>query len=249
MALEVAGFGVGAVLFVAGVWCLLRSPRLRPYRFLGAAVIGVTSAFWITEGRPYYVGGLFALCFAAASVELEGVLRARWRPALVLAYVVSAAVAVSWLPVKPISAYVGQPYSPMNMELEEFGWPQVAASVAAAYDSLSPQERAGTTIVTESYWQAAAIEQFRPDLPRPYSGARGFWYFGRPPEDAGTTLFVGSERDRLLKYFDDVRQIAAIDNGHDVNNVNQGAPIWVCRGRHASWQQLWPEFRHMTFRW
>lgn len=249
MALEQAGVGVGAVLVVLGVWWLLRSPRLRPYRFLGTTVLGVTVVFWLMSGRPYYVGGVFALCFAASAVELDRLLPDRWRPVVALAYAVSAAIAVSWLPVKPISAYADQPYSPMNMELEEFGWPQVARSVAQAYEGLPAAQRDSATIVTETYWQAAAIEHFEPDLPRPYSGGRGFWYFGAPPEDARITLFVGSDRERLLDHFGSVRELGRIDNGHRVNNMNQGAPIWLCEDRVASWAEMWPAFRHLRFHW
>ncbi|EHR60212.1 ArnT family glycosyltransferase [Saccharomonospora cyanea] len=249
MALEQAGYGVGAVLVVLGVWWLLRSPRLREYRFLGLTVLGVTAVFWASSGRPYYVGGMFALCFAVSAVELDRVLTSRWRPAMALAYAVSALVAVSWLPIKPISAYAGEPYDPMNMELEEFGWPQVAASVASVYAGLPPERQATTTIVTETYWQAAAIEKFEPGLPHAYSGGRGYWYFGSPPEDARLTLFVGADRDRLDDYFDQVKQIGTVDNGHEVNNDNQGAPIWLCEGRKASWAELWPSFRHMHFKW
>ncbi len=253
MALEQAGIGVGAVLVVLGTWWLLRDPELRAYRFLGSTVLIVTAVFWLTEGRPYYVGGLFALCFAVAATRLDRMFThlrpVQWKPVVAVAYAVSAAVAISWLPVEPISAYAGEPYSPMNMELEEFGWPQVADDVAGAYHSLPPDTRATTAIVTETYWQAAALEHFRPDLPRPYSGSRGFHYFGRPPESASATLFVGSDRERLSRYFGELRLLHRIDNGRAVNNGNQDEPIWLAGERTASWERLWPEFRHMTFTW
>ncbi|WP_019816228.1 ArnT family glycosyltransferase [Saccharomonospora saliphila] len=254
MALEQAGIGVGAVLVVLGVWWLSRRDELRPYRFLGLTVLGVTAVFWATAGRPYYVGGLFALCFAVAAVRLDTVLTERWRPArwkpvVAVAYAVSALVAISWLPIKPISAYAGEPYSPMNMELEEFGWPQVADSVARAYHELPDGLRADVTIVTETYWQASAVEHFRPDLPRPYSGGRGFYYFGVPPSSSRATLFVGASRDELAPHFGAIRRVGVIDNGREVNNGNQGEPIWLCVERSRPWDELWPEFRHMTFTW
>ncbi|WP_235998778.1 ArnT family glycosyltransferase [Qaidamihabitans albus] len=249
MALQQAGIVVGAPLFVLGVWWLLRSPRLRPYRFLGVTVVLVTAVFWLNAGRPYYVGGLFALCFAAAAVELDRRLPARWRWLYVPAYAVSAAIAISGLPVQPISSYADRPYSPMNMELEEFGWPEVAADVARAYRALPAEERERAAIVTDSYWQASAIEQFEPRLPPVHSGSRGYWYFGAPPDSATSALFVGADQERLLGYFASVRQVATIDNEHRVNNANQGEPIWFCEDIRAPWSQLWPEFRHMTFRW
>ncbi|GAB3494375.1 ArnT family glycosyltransferase [Amycolatopsis cihanbeyliensis] len=252
MALHQAGVVVGAVLFAFGTWWLLRSDRLRPYRFLGWTVLGVTAVFWINAGRPYYVGGLFALCFAAGAVEMCRGLPRRWlRWGLVPAYAVSAAVAISGLPITPVSEYTGEPYSPMNMALEEFGWPQVAEDVANAYWALPPERRANVSIVTDSYWQAAAVEKFAADrgLPPVHSGSRGAWYFGAPSEEATSTLFVGADRQRLLPYFAEVRQVASLDNEHRINNSSQGAPVWLCTGRVAPWAQLWPEFRHMTFRW
>ncbi|WP_216216059.1 ArnT family glycosyltransferase [Amycolatopsis aidingensis] len=252
MALHQAGVVVGAVLFVFGTWWLLRSDRLRPYRFLGWTVLGVTAVFWINAGRPYYIGGLFALCFAAGAVEMCRRLPRRWlRWGLVPVYAVSAAVAISGLPITPLSEYAGEPYSPMHMALEEFGWPQVAADVADAYWALPPEQRANVSIVTDTYWQAAAVEKFAADrgLPPVHSGSRGAWYFGVPPEEATSTLFVGADRQRLLPYFAGVRQVASLDNEHRINNSSQGAPVWLCTGRVAPWTQLWPEFRHMTFRW
>jgi hypothetical protein len=252
MALHQAGVVVGAVLFVFGTWWLLHSPRLRPYRFLGWTVLAVTALFWINSGRPYYVGGLFALCFAAASVELPRHAPRRWlRWTLVPAYAVSAAVAISALPVIPVENYAGEPYSPMNMALEEFGWPEVSRDITDIYLSLPPDQRADTTIITETYWQAAAVDKFARDrdLPEVYSGSRGYWYFGSPPEAAGTTLFVGSTPDRLGRYFGEVRQVGTLDNGQGVNNGSQGMAVWLCSGRLGSWSELWPQFRHMTFRW
>ncbi len=252
MALHQAGVVVGAVLFVLGTWWLLRAARLRPYRFLGWTVLAVTALFWLNSGRPYYVGGLFALCFAAGSVELARHLNARWmRWTLVPAYAVSAAVAISGLPVTPVEEYAGEPYSPMNMALEEFGWPEVAGDVADAYLALPAEQRARTAIVTDTYWQASAISKFARDrgLPEVHSGSRGYWYFGRPPETATDTLFVGSGPQRLEQYFADARQVGAIDNGRGVNNGSQGVALWLCTGRLAPWSELWPQFRHMTFHW
>lgn len=251
MALKQAGLVVGALLLLYGVWRLLRSKELRAYRFLGVAVPVVTVIFLLSAGRPYYVGGLFALCWAAGAVELERRAPPRWLrwPVTVPAFVISAVVAVSWLPVQPISAHAGEPYNPMNMALEEFGWPQVVADVAAAYHSLPPRQREHTAIVTETYWEAAAIDQFGDQygLPPAHSGGRGYWYFGPPPESSTATLYVDSTEQRLRHYFTDVRQIATIDNDHNINNQTQHAPVWLATGRTAPWQQLWPDLRHMKY--
>jgi hypothetical protein len=32
---------------------------------------------------------------------------------------------------------------------------------------------------------------------------------------------------------------------YDVDNEEQGAPLWRCDGLRRSWEQLWPELRHI----
>ncbi|OZM73433.1 glycosyltransferase [Amycolatopsis antarctica] len=252
MALEQAGMAVGAAFVLWGGWRLLRSPHLRPYRFLGWTVLGVTLVFLVNSGRPYYVAGLFALCFAAASADIERRLPARswaWRTAIPI-YAASAAFAIQGLPVTPLTYYADKPYHPMQMALEEFGWPEFVDDVASTYRALPPEQRARTTVVTETYWHAAAIDRFGPDrgLPEAFSTGRGAWYFGMPPEDASTTLFVGWKRGELRRHFSDVQWVSTVDNGHRVPNVTQGMPIFLCEGRRQSWAESWPELRHMSFR-
>lgn len=252
MALEQAGLVVGAALLLWGVRTLLRAPGFVPYRFLGWTVAGVTVVFVANSGRPYYVAGLFALCFAAGAVDIERRLPARsvgWK-LLVPVYAASAAFAIQGLPITPLADYAGKPYDPMQMALEEFGWPEFVDDVADAYHALPPDQRERTAIVTETYWHSSAIDQFGPErgLPNAHSTGRGAWYFGAPPESATVTLFVGWQRTKLQRYFGDVRQVSTVDNGQQVPNVTQGMPIWLCEGRAKPWSQAWPELRHMSFR-
>jgi hypothetical protein len=37
---------------------------------------------------------------------------------------------------------------------------------------------------------------------------------------------------------------ATIHNGYGVQNDEEGAPVWICSGRRASWSALWPRLRH-----
>lgn len=60
--LMTAGVGVGMVLFCYGLWRLLRSPELRPYRFLGWTFVGLVVFFLATNGRFYYVAEIFRGC-------------------------------------------------------------------------------------------------------------------------------------------------------------------------------------------
>ena len=35
------------------------------------------------------------------------------------------------------------------------------------------------------------------------------------------------------------------DNGLELDNDEQGTPVWICRQPRRSWSQVWPELYHM----
>ncbi|MGA3228665.1 MAG: hypothetical protein ABSD51_01845 [Candidatus Binatus sp.] len=61
-----------------------------------------------------------------------------------------------------------------------FGWPEMAATVAKVYNSISPNERAKTAIFTRNYGEAAAIDFFGPryGLPQAISGHMSYYLWG-----------------------------------------------------------------------
>lgn len=251
--LRMAGYAVGAAFLLWGVLQLLRSPAYKSYRFLGWTALGVPAVFLITDGRAYYVAGLFALLFGAAAADIERRFADgswAWRAAIPI-FVASAYFAVQGLPMTPLSVYADKPFHPMQLALEEYGWPEFVDDVSTAYLMMPTEHRQQTSVVTETYWHAAAIEQFGPErgLPdRAYGTGRGAWYFGEPPESLPNTLFVGWDKKHLLEYFDSVRLVSTVDNEHKVPNLTQGMPIWLCEGRKQPWSEIWPEARHMGFR-
>ncbi|WP_248488655.1 glycosyltransferase family 39 protein [Tsukamurella sp. PLM1] len=74
-----AGLLIGLPLLLAGVVALLRSRDLRPYRFLGVALVLVVAAIVLTHGRAYYLASVYALPMAAGAVVAEGWLARRGR--------------------------------------------------------------------------------------------------------------------------------------------------------------------------
>ena len=249
LALFVSGLPVGAPLLCYGLWRLLRAPRLRPYRFLGVAVLATTAFFVVTGGRYYYVVGMFALCWAAGATEIEhaierGAGRAWRRATGRVAFGVAAVVVVlTTLPVLPVSSIGRVPGLGSPFAAEEIGWPQLADTVTTAYRALPAEQQATTVVVTETYRQAGAVERFAPPELRPaYSGSRGYWFLAVPPADTTTVLFVGGDPPMLARWFGSVRQVGTVDNGLGIRNVNQGAPVWLCTEPRAPLPDMWPDF-------
>jgi len=240
------GLPAGAVLFCYGIWRLLRSAELAPYRFLGWTIIGVIAVFLVTNGREGYVTGVFALAMGAAVVELCRRRPATWWrwtttwPVYALTAVIAVAIT---LPLRPLSwdrGGLGSPVTALST-----GWPELTAAVADAVHRLPEGEGQGTVVLADTYWQASALDQFGPayGLPNVYSGNRGFWYFGPPPDGSGPTVFLGSDATTLRRYFGNVRKVGSFNNPQGMPGINAGVSIWVCTEQRATWSQMWPDLR------
>jgi 4-amino-4-deoxy-L-arabinose transferase-like glycosyltransferase len=245
MALFLAGFPFGAVLLCYGLWRLWRSAELRPYRFLLPTTLGVTAVFVAASGRVYYMAGLYALLWAVGAVELQRLRPGAWWRWLAWPVVlVSAGVtAYTQLPIFPLSKVDSSNY----ISAGSTGWPQLADTVAGAYRALPPETRRNTVIVTDTYWHSGAIDRYGPErgLPRAYSRNRGYWFFGRPPESATTTLFVSADPADMRPYYADVRLVASADNPHGFQGLSRGLNVWLCTGQREPWSKLWFDIRRM----
>lgn len=250
------GVGVGIVLGFYGWWRLLAAPELRYYRFFGWAAIAVVLFFLVTQGRSYYANGLFPVLWAVGAVgfqrrrELTQAAGQRnhlgW--AVWPAFAVSLILPITSLPVWPAASFAGKPYNVANfLYLGQFGWPEMADTVDEVYEALPPAQRETTAILTQDYWAASAMEYYGPDvgLPSAYSGSRGFWYFGHPPERATRVIHLGEPGMAMKENFGNLRQVATANNGLDIETGHQNLPIFLATDLAAPWHEIWPEFRKM----
>ncbi|MDT7799281.1 MAG: hypothetical protein QOI78_2714 [Actinomycetota bacterium] len=230
-----AGIGVGVVALLYGVWRLLRSAELRPYRYLGVALILVALAVVATQGRSYYLMGCYAVPFAAAATELTRRNLAGWWKAVAWpAFVLSAVVTLVALPVWPASARTSfGPFS-LGSAFAQGELPQqdLAKVIGQTYAALPPAVRARTAVYSEIYPFAAVTEFYGAPygIHTVYSGHRAYWYFGPPPESADAVLFAGFDPGLLRPYF-----------AHETQVVD--GLLWEYDGRNAPWSQIWPALK------
>ncbi|MDR7301493.1 glycosyltransferase family 39 protein [Haloactinomyces albus] len=241
--LIVAGI-VGAALLCYGLLRLLLARELRPYRFLGIAFCVLTAIFLVVGAREYYMSGLYPLLWAVAAVGLQ-----RRREAEVRSlgtrlawpiYAVSTVICVSTLTPEPLWSRL-----PGDLVNHSGGqWSELVRDTTAALHSLPAEKQQHTAIITSGYWAAGALHHFGPEhgIRTVYSGSRGYGYFGRPPETTGVTLYIGSTRQSLQRYFGSVRRIGTVGPGND---PRLGRPIWLAEERTASWGRIWPRIRGM----
>jgi 4-amino-4-deoxy-L-arabinose transferase-like glycosyltransferase len=228
------------VLVVGGRWLAGEGRAFRPLLWAWPAGLVLTL---VAGGRPYYVLPLTIVVALAGVAGAPG-------PGLRWATVAASgafAVLVA-LPVLPVGA-VSVTGAVNEAVAETVGWPELVAQVAGVVDSLPPDEQDGVVILTGTYGEAGAIDRFGAPhgLPPAYSPHNGYADFGRPTDDDATVVAVRFALDgRLAPYFDECTEVGVVDNGLDIDNEVQGAPILVCRGLRGSWDEVWEELRFLA---
>ena len=242
-----------ATLWIAGLWWLLRRDELRPYRPLGLAYLALIAIALVAGGKPYYTLGLLLALFGAAGLVAERSLGAGTRRPARLGLAIGASAVIAALlvlPLVPVKDVHATPIPDVNEDaIETIGWPTFTAIVAHVWSELPPAARARAVVYASNYGEAGAIARYGPSLgiPRAYSGHNAFWRFGRPPDGARPVIVIGYRNPASLRRsFRGCTLSARIDNGVDLDNEEQGAPIWTGATTAEPWSQLWPRLRSLN---
>jgi Dolichyl-phosphate-mannose-protein mannosyltransferase len=241
-------------VWAAGLWALARDPALRFARAFAVAYLVLFVALLVADGKPYYLAGMYPVLLAAgAAPTLRWARRGRFavrRAAVGVAVLLSVAInAVLMLPLLPARSLPDSPIVAVQpISAESIGWPELAATVSAVYQSLPADQRADAIVLARNYGEAGAVNTFRRYVPLPpaYSGHNSYADWGPPPESADPVIVIGFDEPTLRRMFGSVRLAARLDNGIGLANDEQGRPVWVCRGRFASWSSLWPGLRRLA---
>ena len=240
-----------APVWIAGLVWLLRNPAARPFRAIGLGYLALVAICLVTGAKEYYAIGWYPALLGAGGVALERWLERRWRRVAATAAVAASALiaAVVSLPVLPEDSLGGSPVEVVNDDaLETVAWPRFADRVAEVWRGLPARDRERAVIFTANYGEAGALRRYGGErgLPRAYSGHNSFHSFGRPPDGARPVIAIGFEDPGYLpRFFAGCRVAARYDNGLDLDNEEQGAPISVCRGPLRPWSEVWPDLHHL----
>ncbi|MER5946944.1 glycosyltransferase family 39 protein [Streptomyces sp. NPDC001904] len=238
-------------VWIAGWRRLWRAGELRWARAFAVAYPLLCVVTLAAGGKGYYTVPLLVVLLAAGC---EPVLRwvragrARVRRALVGVLLVLSAVvdAVLVLPVLPPDE-LAVPMAADPEQGEQLGWPELADAAREGWAVVPAADRSRAVLFAVNYGEAGALDRYGParGLPRPYSGHMSYADWGPPPDSANGPVLLVRTRDAsaIERHFAGCRTVAGVDNGHDVDNEEQGGSVVLCTGPHPKWSTLWPSLR------
>ncbi|MFI5317733.1 MAG: hypothetical protein ACHQ6T_18675, partial [Myxococcota bacterium] len=132
---------------------------------------------------------------------------------------------------------------PLHFALR-FGWRELVDAVAAAYDGLTPDERAHAAIFARSFGETGALNFLGParGLPRAVSGHNNYWLWGPGHVDGTVVIALAESEGDLLPYFASVERVSAVDCQYCLPGLRR-VSVFVCRGLRRPIEELWPELK------
>ncbi|MHB8500674.1 MAG: glycosyltransferase family 39 protein [Candidatus Acidiferrales bacterium] len=254
-----------APIWIAGLCALLFSSRLKAYRALGWCFLVAFTVFVVLKGKNYYLAPIYPMLLAAGAVVIESGIeksRQKWLKPVTLTVLLASG---AWLaplvvPVLPIDGFISylrklpfkvpaSEHSHMRAALpqhyaDQFGWEEIVAETAKAYNQLSPAERPGCGIFAQDYGQAGAIDFFGPryGLPPALSGHQTYWLWGPHGYSGNCLIVLDDSRKRLEELFDSVEYVGtSADNPYA---LEREIPVYICRGaKFGTLEKVWPQLK------
>ena len=95
---------------------------------------------------------------------------------------------------------------------------------------------------TGNYGEAGAFEWYGVDT-SVFSGHNGWRNWDRPSDDGRPVVVVGLDpREDFLG----CEQVAALSSAVDVDNEEDGRPVWVCAGPALGWDATFARLAHYS---
>lgn len=255
---------VNLLVWIPGFLYLLFAREGRRFRFFAVAYLFLFVLFVARNGKPYYLGPMYTILFAAGGVALERFLEntgLRWIRGVLVAILILGGLAVSpmALPYLPVDSYIryvdalgidphseerdqpnklGQHYSDM------FGWNEMAETIARVYHDLTPEEQSKCAILTRNYGQAGAVDFFGEalGLPKAISGHNTYWIWGPRDYTGEVMIIVGGDLEDHVDDFESCEE-GAVHTHPYARSFETNLSIWVCRGLRRPLDEVWPEIR------
>jgi Dolichyl-phosphate-mannose-protein mannosyltransferase len=256
---------LAAPIWIAGLGALFFSARLKQYRFLGWTYVVCYAVLFVLHGKNYYLAPAYPMLLAAGAVVIESALDrpiGAWlKPAIVTILVAAGAhlapvtvpifspdhflAYVKRLPFKlPVMEYQHERAVLPQWYADQFGWNEIVAEIAQAWNQVAPAERPDCAVFAQDYGQAGAIDFLGRSygLPAALSGHQTYFLWG-PRGYSGNCMIVLDDRsDRLAQFFEHVQYVGtSADNPYA---LEKRIDVFICRGaKFGTLAEVWPQLK------
>ncbi|HSP16627.1 MAG TPA: glycosyltransferase family 39 protein [Thermoanaerobaculia bacterium] len=251
---------VHPVLFPLWLGGLVSFLRNRTFRVLGFTFLVFFVVMELSHAKDYYMFPAYPMMFAGGAVAFE-----RWTESRTWRVAIAAVILMAGMATLPLATWLLPPerfiayeeaigFKPQKAEVhhegllpqpmgDQFGWPEMVRDVAQIYNSLPPDERAKTGILTGNYGEAGAINLFGPahGLPTAYSRHQNHWYWGPPPVSYTNLIVLQFDRETVEKR---CASFQAFEHFNRFGMGEENTPIYLCRGTKFDLRKVWPNYHH-----
>ena len=263
---QVLTMGPGnAPVWIAGLLFVFLARSGKPWRLFGWLWLSICLLLLAGgRSRASYLSPAYPALFAAGGVAWERWLSsglARWaRPVLValvaLLGVLAAPFALPVLPVRSFLRYEAasgmtpkteerQQVGPLSQQYADmFGWEEIAAMVARAWESLTPEERQHARVFAQNYGEAGAVDVLdrRLRLPPTLSGHNSYWLWGPEGWDGHVLIIIGGDPADNARWFDSVQQVGTTGSALAMP-YERGIGVSIGRGLKIPVAEAWPKLK------
>ena len=253
-----------APVWLAGLWRFSAKPKLTELRAFPIAYAVMVVIFLELHGKAYYIVPIYPVLLAGGAVTIEEWLswKALRGAVLIAVTVVGVLLAPLALPILPPEEYalyaasLGIPSGAASSERGEratlppqlagmFGWPEMAAKVAAVYNALPSDERAHAVFYGRDYGEAAALEIYGPALHGPpvVAGNNNYYLWGPKQFDGSVVIVLDGDVTPLMRNYESIQVVGRIDSPF-AQSWEAHMPIYILRRPRVSLQTLWPHLKH-----
>jgi hypothetical protein len=254
-----------APIWMTGLIAFFLSPRLKIYRPLAWSYVVCYTVFFVLHGKNYYLAPIYPVLLAAGAVVIETATERppwRWmRPAtIVLLLFGGVYFAPAVVPVLSPDRFIAyMKYLPMKLPVmehsharavlpqwysDQFGWEEIVAATAVAFNRLTPTERGECGIFAQDYGQAGSIDFLgrRYGLPPALSGHQTYFLWGPRGYSGSCMIVLDDTKETLERLWEDVEYVGrSADNPYA---LEKEIDVFICRGaKFGTLAQLWPKVK------
>jgi len=254
-----------APIWLTGLIALFFSARLKSYRVLAWSYLVCYGVFFALHGKNYYLAPIYPMLLAAGAVVIESAIasprRAWLKPAIIVVLLASglylAPVVIPVFSPEKFIAYTRTlPFKLPRMEhsheraalpqwyADQFGWEEIVAETAQAWNQLGAEERPDCGIFAQDYGQAGAIDFLgrRYGLPPALSGDKTYFLWGPRGYSGNCLIVLDDTRENLEALWNTVEYVGnSADNPYA---LEKQIPVFICRGaKFGTLAQLWPKLK------